>query len=93
MTTLADGNTYVIWLKDEERTVMRKLFREKGYVRLEAIDSIQYRDYFTHPDNIEIQGRVLCVLRSYDHTFSGLRLGTRPYMQTSGAARTHPTPS
>ncbi len=63
-----DGSTFVIWLKDEQETVIRRVFWDDrpapNSVRLQPVN-MTLEPYYTSPGNMEIRGRVLCVVRSY----------------------------
>lgn len=60
-----DGQMVVAWLIDEETATLKKLYQEPGRVRLQpanpSIDPI-----YVDPNNLQVQGRVIAVLRKYD---------------------------
>ena len=63
-TTANNGDTVAVWLKKEKEATLKKFYREKGRVRLQP-ENPQFEPIFTDPDNIEIQGKVICVIRHY----------------------------
>ena len=73
-----DGSVYVVWLKDEQETMIRQVFRNARpgprSVRLQPLNHT-LEPYYTRPSNMVIQGRVLCVVRDYEH---GAHLMSRP---------------
>jgi repressor LexA len=62
--TCENGETVAVWLKDERETTLKRFYLEGDRVRLQpanmAMDPI-----YTAAENVEIQGRLLTVLRSY----------------------------
>jgi repressor LexA len=61
-SNVQDGQMVAAWLKEKEETTLKRFYREAGQVRLQPCNS-QMLPLFVHPDNIEIQGRVVAVLR------------------------------
>ena len=65
-----DGASYVIWLKDEQETMIRRVFRDArpapNSVCLQPLDHT-LRPHYTYPSNIVIQGRLLSVIRDYEN--------------------------
>ena len=55
---LWDGDTYMVWLKDEGRAMMARVFPDSGVVRLQPINRT-LPPVFKKPCDIEIRGRVL----------------------------------
>ena len=60
--TADNGEMVVAWLKEEEETTLKKLHQERDRVRLQPANSTM-EPIYTDPDNLEIQGKVLGVLR------------------------------
>ena len=60
---IEDGQTAVVWLKDEEETMIVRWFMlANGRVRLQALDHT--RGFIVkNVRDVVVQGRVLCVLR------------------------------
>jgi repressor LexA len=61
--TCENGETVAVWLKDERETTLKRFYLEGDRVRLQpangAMDPI-----FTPAENVEVQGRLVTVLRS-----------------------------
>jgi repressor LexA len=57
-----DGDMVAVWLKDKQEVTLKRIFREKGRVCLQPANC-QMGPLYTHPDNIEIQGKVVAVIR------------------------------
>ena len=60
--TCDDGEMVAVWLKDENETTLKKLYREGERVRLQPMNSAMDPVY-TPTDNVEVQGRVLSSIR------------------------------
>ena len=60
--TADNGEMVVAWLKEEEETTLKKLHQEPDRVRLQPANSTM-EPIYTDPDNLEIQGKVIGVLR------------------------------
>ena len=50
------------WLKEEQEATLKKLYREKERIRLQPANQTMGPIYVA-PDNIEVQGKVIAVLR------------------------------
>ena len=61
-STVADGELAAVWLKTQQEVTLKKLYREKGRVRLQPANRQMEPMYFS-PEEIEIQGKVIAVLR------------------------------
>jgi len=57
-----NGETAAVWLKAEREATLKKVYVEPGRVRLQPANS-QMQPIYTDPDNIDIQGRVIAVIR------------------------------
>jgi repressor LexA len=57
-TTADDGEVVAAWLKDEELTTLKKLYREGDRVRLQPRNPTM-EPIYTEPGNVEIQGRFI----------------------------------
>jgi repressor LexA len=57
-----DGDMVAVWLKEEQEVTLKRFFAEPNRIRLEPANS-QIRPIYTTPDNVEIQGRVVAVIR------------------------------
>jgi repressor LexA len=60
--TVEDGEMAAVWLKNEQEVTLKKIYREPGRIRLQPANS-EMKPIYTRPDNIEIQGKVVAVLR------------------------------
>ncbi len=61
-SSVENGETAAVWLKKERETTLKKVFNEGKRVRLQPANS-QMKPIFTTPDNVEIQGRLVAVIR------------------------------
>ncbi len=57
-----NGEMAAVWLKAERAVTLKKVYREPGRLRLQPANS-RMKPIYTEPDNIEIQGRVIGVIR------------------------------
>ncbi len=62
VNVVENGETAAIWLKDEKEVTLKKVYRETGRIRLQPANS-QMKPIYTEPDNVEIQGKVIAVIR------------------------------
>jgi len=62
VTSAENGDMVAAWLKMEKEVTLKKLFREDDRVRLEPANS-QIQPIYTSPDNVEVQGKVITVIR------------------------------
>lgn len=62
VTSAENGDMVAAWLKAEKEATLKKLFREDNRVRLEPANS-QMQPIYTAPDNVEVQGKVITVIR------------------------------
>jgi repressor LexA len=58
-----NGEMVVAWLKDEETTTLKYFYQENGQVRLQPANP-DYDPIFISGDALEIQGKVVMVIRS-----------------------------
>jgi repressor LexA len=61
--TVEDGEMAAVWLKKEQEVTLKKVYREPGCIRLQPANS-QMEPVYHDPENVEIQGRVIGVIRS-----------------------------
>ncbi|MEW6034145.1 MAG: transcriptional repressor LexA [Chloroflexota bacterium] len=59
-----DGDMVAVWLKGERSVTLKRLYREADRVRLEPANSTMAPIYAA-PDDVEVQGRVVGVVRAY----------------------------
>jgi repressor LexA len=57
-----NGEMAAVWLKAEQEATLKKVYVEPGRIRLQPANS-QMNPIYTAPDNVEIQGRVIAVIR------------------------------
>lgn len=57
-----DGEMVAAWLKDEQEATLKKLYHEGDRIRLQPAN-VTMQPIYTRPENVEIQGRVLCTIR------------------------------
>ena len=57
-----NGDTVAVWLKKEQEVTLKKFFVEPNGIRLEPANS-QMKPIYAAPDNVEVQGKVLAVIR------------------------------
>lgn len=62
VNTVENGEMAVVWLKTEKEATLEKFYAENGRVRLQPAND-QLRPIYAAPDNVEIQGRVIAVIR------------------------------
>jgi len=61
-STVADGELAAVWLKNQQEVTLKKIYREKGRIRLQPANKTMQPMYFA-PEAVEIQGKVIAVLR------------------------------
>ena len=62
VNVVENGDTAAVWLKAEKEVTLKKVYREKDRIRLQPANS-QMEPIYTAPDNVEIQGKVIAVIR------------------------------
>lgn len=62
VSMVENGEMAAVWLKMEKEVTLKKFYNEPGIIRLQPANS-QMEPIYTEPDNIEIQGRVIAVIR------------------------------
>ena len=63
--TCENGETVAVWLKEQRETTLKKFYLEGENVRLQPAN-MTMDPIFTPAENVEIQGRLVTVLRSVD---------------------------
>ena len=56
------GDLAAVWLKMEREITLKKFYAESGRIRLQPANS-QMKPLYVAPDNVEVQGRVIAVIR------------------------------
>jgi repressor LexA len=54
-----------VWLKAEKEVTLKKFYAESGHIRLQPANS-QMKPIYIEPSNVEIQGRVIAVIRQLE---------------------------
>jgi len=62
VNVVENGEMAAIWLKAEKEVTLKKFYAENGRIRLQPANS-QMQAMYVEPDNVEIQGRVIAVIR------------------------------
>ncbi len=60
-----NGELVAVWLKDKEETTLKRFYLEKGRVRLQPANPTMGPIY-ADPKNVEVQGKVVLVIRRTD---------------------------
>jgi len=60
--TAQDGDMVAAWLVNEEETTLKRYFHEGDRIRLQPENS-QMQPIYVSPGNLQIQGKVLAVIR------------------------------
>jgi repressor LexA len=61
-TKVEDGEMAVVWLKLEQEVTLKKVYHEAGRIRLQPANK-EMKPMYYKPEDMEIQGRVIGVLR------------------------------
>ena len=62
VNVVENGEMAAVWLKSENEATLKKVYLEPGRIRLQPANS-QMQPIYADPDNVEIQGRVIAVIR------------------------------
>ena len=62
VNVVENGETAAVWLKAEKEATLKKCYAEPGRVRLQPAND-QMQPIYVEPDNVEVQGRVIAVIR------------------------------
>ena len=62
VNAVENGEMAAIWLKSEKEATLKKVYSEPGRIRLQPANS-QMQPIYVEPDNVEIQGKVIAVIR------------------------------
>ena len=57
-----NGEMAAVWLRAEKEVTLKKVYREKDRIRLQPANS-RMKPIYAEPDNIEVQGKVIAVIR------------------------------
>jgi repressor LexA len=62
VSTADNGDMVAVWLKTEREVTLKKLYRERGRLRLQPAN-VRLKPIYADPRNVEVQGKVICVIR------------------------------
>ena len=62
VNVVENGEMAAIWLRAEKEATLKKVYVEPDRIRLQPANS-QMQPIYAEPDNVEIQGRVIAVIR------------------------------
>ncbi len=62
VNTADNGEMVAVWLKDEKEATLKRVYREPDRIRLEPANA-QMKPIYIDPEDVEIQGRVIAVIR------------------------------
>jgi repressor LexA len=62
VTTVHDGDMVAAWIKDKEEVTLKRFYHEANRIRLQPANS-QMQPIYCDPENIEIHGKVVGVIR------------------------------
>ena len=65
VNSVDNGEVAAIWLKAEREVTLKRFYAENARIRLQPANS-QMQPIYVAPDNIEIQGRVIAVIRQLE---------------------------
>lgn len=63
VNSVENGETAAVWLKNEKSVTLKKFYQEAGRVRLQPANE-QMAPLYVEPDEVEIQGKVIAVIRN-----------------------------
>jgi len=59
-----DGDMVAAWLKDDEEATLKQIYTDGDKIRLQP-RNVTMQPIYKHPEDIEVQGRVLAVISQY----------------------------
>ena len=65
VSTAENGDMVAVWLQDEQEVTLKRIYLESGRVCLKPANKLMEPVYH-YPENVEIQGRVVGVIRKLD---------------------------
>jgi len=65
VNTVENGEMAAVWLKAEKEVTLKKIYRDRERIRLQPANS-QMKPIYTESENVEVQGRVIGVIRQLD---------------------------
>ena len=64
VNVVENGGMAAVWLKAEKEATLKKVYVEPGRIRLQPANS-QMQPIYAEPDDVEVQGRVIAVIRQF----------------------------
>lgn len=65
VTTADSGEMVAAWLKDEKEATLKRFYPEPSRIRLQPANP-EMKPIYVNPENLEIQGKVIAVIRQLD---------------------------
>ncbi len=62
-STVADGEMAAVWLKSQQEMTLKRVYREANRIRLQPANR-QMKSFYERTGNVEVQGRVIGVIRN-----------------------------
>lgn len=62
VTTANNGDMAAVWLKDQQEVTLKRIYFERGRICLKPVNRLM-EPIYQRPENVEIQGKVIGVLR------------------------------
>ena len=62
VNVVENGEMAAVWLRSEKEVTLKKVYAESNRIRLQPANS-QMQPMYAEPDNVEIQGKVIAVIR------------------------------
>ena len=63
VSTIEDGSTVAVWLKDRNEVTLKKMYREENRICLKPANKLM-KPIYCQPEDVEIQGKVIGVIRT-----------------------------
>jgi len=63
-TTVENGEVAAVWLKDKQEVTLKKIYRERSRICLKPANK-QMKPIYCKPEDVEVQGKVVAVLRKF----------------------------
>ena len=60
--TASDGSMVAVWLRDKQKVTLKKIYHDAGRIRLQPANRLM-EPIYCRPEDVEIQGKVIGVLR------------------------------
>lgn len=62
VNTADDGEMVAVWLKEEKEATLKRIYREPERIRLQPAN-VQMQPIYADPEDVEIQGRAIAIIR------------------------------